>query len=160
MASARVPRSWESVSGPLTDETTWATRRQILRAMGFLELSSLAAASIGCQPASAARKNAASGGRDPDDDGEPPVRTLARGEDPGAVPPYAPVDRRGLGPGPAAGDLRHRRPAHGLRAGAARRSLPPRWSQASERLIEKGRQDPMPTRLYNGYGEQVAHLYA
>lgn len=34
----------------------------------------------------------------------------------------------------------------------------PRWSQANERFIgpEEGRQ---PTLLYNGYGEQVAHLY-
>ena len=33
----------------------------------------------------------------------------------------------------------------------------PRWSQASERVLgEDGR---IPTRLYNGYGEFVAHLY-
>ena len=33
----------------------------------------------------------------------------------------------------------------------------PRWSQASEELIGTGRR--VPTKLYNGYGEQVAHLY-
>ena len=33
----------------------------------------------------------------------------------------------------------------------------PRWSQASERVLETG--DRVPTVLYNGYGEQVAHLY-
>ncbi|MFC3125818.1 protein-methionine-sulfoxide reductase catalytic subunit MsrP [Pseudoroseomonas globiformis] len=33
----------------------------------------------------------------------------------------------------------------------------PRWSQASERLLGSG--DRVPTRLYNGYGEFVAHLY-
>jgi sulfoxide reductase catalytic subunit YedY len=33
----------------------------------------------------------------------------------------------------------------------------PRWSQASERLIETG--ERVPTRLYNGYAEHVAHLY-
>ncbi len=34
----------------------------------------------------------------------------------------------------------------------------PRWSQASERLL--GSDERVPTRLYNGYAEQVAHLYA
>ncbi len=34
----------------------------------------------------------------------------------------------------------------------------PRWSQASERLL--GMDERVPTRLYNGYGEFVAHLYA
>ena len=33
----------------------------------------------------------------------------------------------------------------------------PRWSQASERLIDTG--DRVPTLPYNGYGEQVAALY-
>ena len=33
----------------------------------------------------------------------------------------------------------------------------PRWSQATEQLISTGEQ--VPTRPYNGYGEQVAHLY-
>ena len=33
----------------------------------------------------------------------------------------------------------------------------PRWSQANERLI--GTDERVPTRLYNGYGEFVAHLY-
>ena len=33
----------------------------------------------------------------------------------------------------------------------------PRWSQASERDIETGRRQP--TLPFNGYGEQVAHLY-
>ena len=33
----------------------------------------------------------------------------------------------------------------------------PRWSQATERLI--GTTDRVPTQLYNGYGEYVAHLY-
>jgi len=33
----------------------------------------------------------------------------------------------------------------------------PRWSQATERLLGSG--DRVPTRLYNGYAEQVAHLY-
>jgi len=33
----------------------------------------------------------------------------------------------------------------------------PRWSQATERLIDTG--ERVPTQLYNGYGEQVAHLY-
>ncbi|MDA0342139.1 MAG: protein-methionine-sulfoxide reductase catalytic subunit MsrP [Proteobacteria bacterium] len=31
-----------------------------------------------------------------------------------------------------------------------------RWSQATERTLSGGR---VPTQLYNGYGEQVAHLY-
>ncbi len=34
----------------------------------------------------------------------------------------------------------------------------PRWSQATERDLESG--DRIPTELYNGYGEQVASLYA
>ncbi|MFQ5491455.1 MAG: protein-methionine-sulfoxide reductase catalytic subunit MsrP [Phycisphaerae bacterium] len=34
----------------------------------------------------------------------------------------------------------------------------PRWSQASERMIGIG--ERRPTLLYNGYGQQVAHLYA
>ncbi|VAW20939.1 Protein-methionine-sulfoxide reductase catalytic subunit MsrP [hydrothermal vent metagenome] len=34
----------------------------------------------------------------------------------------------------------------------------PRWSQASERVLHTG--DRVPTLLYNGYGEQVADLYA
>jgi len=33
----------------------------------------------------------------------------------------------------------------------------PRWSQATERLLPDG--DTYPTRLFNGYAEQVAHLY-
>lgn len=33
----------------------------------------------------------------------------------------------------------------------------PRWSQATERLLGSG--ERVPTLLYNGYGEQVAHLY-
>ena len=33
----------------------------------------------------------------------------------------------------------------------------PRWSQATERLIDTG--ERLPTQLYNGYGEYVAHLY-
>jgi methionine sulfoxide reductase catalytic subunit len=33
----------------------------------------------------------------------------------------------------------------------------PRWSQASERLI--GNDEQVPTKLYNGYAEFVAHLY-
>jgi sulfoxide reductase catalytic subunit YedY len=33
----------------------------------------------------------------------------------------------------------------------------PRWSQASERVL--GSDDRVPTQLYNGYGEFVAHLY-
>lgn len=34
----------------------------------------------------------------------------------------------------------------------------PRWSQASEQVLGTG--DRIPTELYNGYGEQVASLYA
>lgn len=34
----------------------------------------------------------------------------------------------------------------------------PRWSQATERLIDTG--DRVPTLKYNGYGDQVAKLYA
>jgi sulfoxide reductase catalytic subunit YedY len=34
----------------------------------------------------------------------------------------------------------------------------PRWSQAEERDLETG--EKIPTVMYNGYGEQVAHLYA
>jgi methionine sulfoxide reductase catalytic subunit len=33
----------------------------------------------------------------------------------------------------------------------------PRWSQASERVL--GTSETVPTKLFNGYGEQVAHLY-
>lgn len=33
----------------------------------------------------------------------------------------------------------------------------PRWSQATERIL--GTETRVPTLLYNGYGEQVAHLY-
>ena len=33
----------------------------------------------------------------------------------------------------------------------------PRWSQATERDLETG--ERIPTRLFNGYGDQVAHLY-
>ena len=33
----------------------------------------------------------------------------------------------------------------------------PRWSQATERVL--GSNARVPTLLYNGYGEQVAHLY-
>ena len=33
----------------------------------------------------------------------------------------------------------------------------PRWSQATERVLETG--DRIPTQLFNGYGDQVAHLY-
>jgi len=33
----------------------------------------------------------------------------------------------------------------------------PRWSQASERVL--GTNERVPTQLYNGYAEQVAHLY-
>ena len=33
----------------------------------------------------------------------------------------------------------------------------PRWSQARERLL--GEDEKVPTRIYNGYGEQVADLY-
>jgi sulfoxide reductase catalytic subunit YedY len=36
----------------------------------------------------------------------------------------------------------------------------PRWSQASERVIGAGLFAPRkPTQMFNGYGEQVAHLY-
>jgi len=34
----------------------------------------------------------------------------------------------------------------------------PRWSQASERML--GTDEQIPTQIYNGYGEEVAHLYA
>lgn len=34
----------------------------------------------------------------------------------------------------------------------------PRWSQATEEVLGTG--ERVPTQLYNGYGEQVAHLYA
>jgi sulfoxide reductase catalytic subunit YedY len=33
----------------------------------------------------------------------------------------------------------------------------PRWSQATEKPL--GSEERVPTLLYNGYGEQVAHLY-
>ena len=33
----------------------------------------------------------------------------------------------------------------------------PRWSQASEQVL--GSRERRPTLLFNGYGEQVAHLY-
>jgi len=33
----------------------------------------------------------------------------------------------------------------------------PRWSQASERLLDDGSR--VPTRIWNGYGEWVAGLY-
>jgi sulfoxide reductase catalytic subunit YedY len=33
----------------------------------------------------------------------------------------------------------------------------PRWSQASERVL--GSDERVPTQLFNGYGEYVAHLY-
>jgi sulfoxide reductase catalytic subunit YedY len=33
----------------------------------------------------------------------------------------------------------------------------PRWSQATERVL--GTNERVPTQLYNGYAEQVAHLY-
>jgi len=33
----------------------------------------------------------------------------------------------------------------------------PRWSQATERIVETG--ERIPTRLYNGYGEYVSYLY-
>lgn len=33
----------------------------------------------------------------------------------------------------------------------------PRWSQASEEIIHTG--ERVPTKIYNGYAEQVAHLY-
>jgi len=32
-----------------------------------------------------------------------------------------------------------------------------RWSQAEERLLDTG--EKVPTKMFNGYGEQVAHLY-
>lgn len=36
----------------------------------------------------------------------------------------------------------------------------PRWSQATERVLGSNFWDPKAkTRIYNGYGEQVAHLY-
>lgn len=34
----------------------------------------------------------------------------------------------------------------------------PRWSQASETML--GSNERIPTQIYNGYGEEVAHLYA
>jgi len=34
----------------------------------------------------------------------------------------------------------------------------PRWSQAEERVL--GTDEKIPTELFNGYGEEVAHLYA
>jgi sulfoxide reductase catalytic subunit YedY len=34
----------------------------------------------------------------------------------------------------------------------------PRWSQATEQVL--GSDERIPTLLYNGYGEQVAGLYA
>jgi sulfoxide reductase catalytic subunit YedY len=34
----------------------------------------------------------------------------------------------------------------------------PRWSQAEERVLETG--EKIPTVIWNGYGEQVASLYA
>jgi len=34
----------------------------------------------------------------------------------------------------------------------------PRWSQASERMVDTG--DRVPTQKYNGYGDYVAKLYA
>ena len=33
----------------------------------------------------------------------------------------------------------------------------PRWDQDEERML--GSEERFPTRLYNGYGEWVAHLY-
>jgi sulfoxide reductase catalytic subunit YedY len=37
----------------------------------------------------------------------------------------------------------------------------PRWSQASERPIGAGLfAGRIPTRLFNGYADEVAHLYA
>ena len=33
----------------------------------------------------------------------------------------------------------------------------PRWSQATEEVLGTGSR--IPTTLFNGYGEQVAHLY-
>jgi sulfoxide reductase catalytic subunit YedY len=36
----------------------------------------------------------------------------------------------------------------------------PRWSQATERRIGAGAFAPrIPTQMFNGYGEHVAHLY-
>jgi sulfoxide reductase catalytic subunit YedY len=34
----------------------------------------------------------------------------------------------------------------------------PRWSQAKERILQTGKE--VPTMIFNGYGDQVAHLYA
>ena len=34
----------------------------------------------------------------------------------------------------------------------------PRWSQAKERVL--GTMEQVPTQIWNGYGEYVAHLYA
>ncbi len=34
----------------------------------------------------------------------------------------------------------------------------PRWSQASEKVL--GESERIPTQLFNGYAEEVAHLYA
>ncbi len=34
----------------------------------------------------------------------------------------------------------------------------PRWSQADERVL--GTSDRIPTKIFNGYGDQVAHLYS
>jgi len=34
----------------------------------------------------------------------------------------------------------------------------PRWSQAKERILQTG--EEVPTLIFNGYGDQVAHLYA
>jgi sulfoxide reductase catalytic subunit YedY len=34
----------------------------------------------------------------------------------------------------------------------------PRWSQATEKVLGTG--DRVPTLLFNGYGESVAHMYA
>ena len=34
----------------------------------------------------------------------------------------------------------------------------PRWSQATERVLHTG--ERVPTKIYNGYGDQVASLYA
>ena len=33
----------------------------------------------------------------------------------------------------------------------------PRWSQATERVLGTG--ERIPTQIFNGYGDQVAHLY-
>ena len=36
----------------------------------------------------------------------------------------------------------------------------PRWSQATERRIwSEGEVERIPSRLYNGYADEVAHLY-